>query len=248
MLQGMSESHARRVEAARAGGPFRSLDEFSRRTGLGRSIVSRLAKAGAFASLDLNRREALWHALGQDRRELPLFDQEGSDSRVRETHETGGSINNETVRSTHPTVNLPQMSAAEEVLADYRAQGLSLEGHPMEFLREGLNRLGVSPAAGLKSLPQGGPVRVAGIVLVRQRPGTAKGITFVTLEDETGVANLIIRPDVWKRWRSAALGATLLLAYGRLQRQGRVIHVLTTKLENLSSRLKELGSKSRDFC
>lgn len=140
------------------------------------------------------------------------------------------------------------MSAAEEVLADYRAQGLSLEAHPMKFLREGLNRLGVSPAARLKRLPNGVPVRVAGIVLVRQRPGTAKGITFVTLEDETGVANLIIRPDVWKRWRSAALGATILLAYGRLQRQGRVIHVLTTKLENLSSRMKDLGSKSRDFC
>jgi error-prone DNA polymerase len=140
------------------------------------------------------------------------------------------------------------MSAAEEVLADYRAQGLSLVAHPMEFLRDGLNHLGVSPAARLKRLPNGGPVRVAGIVLVRQRPGTAKGITFVTLEDETGVANLIIRPDVWKRWRSAALGATILLAYGRLQRQGRVIHVLTTKLEDLSSRMKELGSKSRDFC
>jgi len=89
---------------------------------------------------------------------------------------------------------------------------------------------------------------VAGIVLVRQRPGTAKGITFVTLEDETGVANLIVRPDVWKRWRSAALNATVLLAHGRLQRHGRVIHVLTTKLENLSHRMKDLGSQSRDFC
>ena len=287
MLHGMSESHGRRIQEGRAEAAFRSLEDFGRRTGLGRSVTARLAKAGAFRSLELGRREALWHALGQDSRELPLFDREGSgvggresgvgerkaesgerdtglDGRVRETHqmgteestvretrEAGVLINNEThsrlsetVRSTHPPVELPQMSAAEEVLADYRTQGLSLEGHPMEFLREGLNRLGVSPAGRLSRLPHGGPVRVAGIVLVRQRPGTAKGITFVTLEDETGVANLIIRPDVWKRWRSAALGATILLASGRLQRQGRVIHVLTTQLENLSSRMKELGGNA----
>ncbi|OHB85063.1 MAG: hypothetical protein A2V98_25690 [Planctomycetes bacterium RBG_16_64_12] len=233
MVQGMSEVQARQIEEARDNRPFRSLDDFTRRTGLGRSAATRLAKAGAFGSLGLNRREALWHALAQEQEKLPLFDGLES-SRVRETHPT--------------KVNLPKMSAAEEVLADYRAQGLSLDAHPMDFLRQGLDRLGVQPASRLKSLPDGGPVRVAGIVLVRQRPGTAKGITFVTLEDETGVANLIVRPDVWKRWRSAALNATVLLAHGRLQRHGRVIHVLTTKLENLSHRMKDLGSQSRDFC
>ena len=87
-----------------------------------------------------------------------------------------------------------------------------------------------------------------GLEAVRQRPGTAKGITFVTLEDETGVANLIIRPDVWKKFRTAALGATVLLARGRLQREGLVIHVLVTHLENLSERIQELTSQSRDFC
>ena len=105
----------------------------------------------------------------------------------------------------------------------------------------------VSPAADLAVLHNGGPVRVAGIVLVRQRPGTAKGITFVTLEDETGQANLIIRPDVWTRFRPAARGATLMLVHGRLQREGRVIHVLVTKIVDLSARLRELGSQSRDF-
>ena len=89
---------------------------------------------------------------------------------------------------------------------------------------------------------------MAGIVLVRQRPGTAKGITFVTLEDETGTANLIVRPAVWRRYREAALTATVLLARGRLQRQGLVIHVLTTGLEDLSPWLRQLGSQSRDFC
>ena len=104
------------------------------------------------------------------------------------------------------------------------------------------------PAAALKTWPDGRPVRVAGIVLVRQRPGTAKGITFVTLEDETGTANLIIRPDVWQRYRAAALGATVLLAHGPLQRQGEIIHVLVDALEDLSPRLRALGPQSRDFC
>ena len=92
------------------------------------------------------------------------------------------------------------------------------------------------------------PVSVAGIVLVRQRPGTAKGITFMTLEDESGTANLIVRPNVWQKYRQAALGATVLLAEGKLQRHGLVIHVLVSRLENLSDHLQELGSQSRDFC
>jgi error-prone DNA polymerase len=140
------------------------------------------------------------------------------------------------------------MTAAEEVLADYRALGLSLRGHPVGFLRADLDALGVTPAERLKTWGDRRPVAVAGIVLVRQRPSTAKGITFVTLEDETGTANLIVRPEVWRRYRGAAMGATLLLARGRLQSQAGVIHVLATKLENLSTRLAGMESQSRDFC
>ena len=275
MLRGMSESHARRIEECRTDGPFRSLDEFTRRTGLSRAVSSRLAKAGTFGSLELNRRQALWDALGQDQEELPLFDQS---SRVRETHQSASSLpkkgataglsnsaKQDLPQSTagqassgtrsvgsqlNPQgarVDLPRMSAAEEVLADYRSLGLSLDAHPMQFLRAGLDELGVARAEQLKVLPNNRPVGVAGIVLVRQRPGTAKGITFVTLEDETGTANLIIRQNVWKRFRDAALGANVLLAQGRLQRRGRVIHVIATKLENLSDRMRELTSKSRDW-
>jgi len=225
MLHGLASAHAEQIQRARGSRPFRSLEDFSRRTGLGRAVLSRLAKAGAFGSLELDRREALWHALDQDQEELPLFD--GLDS-------TGH-------------VDLPKLSAAEEVLADYRSTGLSLQAHPLEFMRAELDALNVLPAGRLATWPNGKPVRVAGLVLVRQRPGTAKGITFVTLEDETGTANLIIRPAIWKRYRQAALGATLLLASGMLQRQGDVIHVLTTKLENLSDRLKEITSQARNF-
>jgi len=231
MLQGLSERHARRIEDARGGTPFGSVDDFARRTGLGRSVMSRLAKAGAFGSIETDRRQALWHALGQDQEGLPLFDAPADDAAARRA----------------PAADLPAMSVAEEVLADYRLTGLSLSAHPMQFLRAFLDGRGAVPAERLKSLPDGAPVRVAGIVLVRQRPGTAKGITFVTLEDETGQANLIVRPDVWRRWRSAALGATILLAHGRLQRQGLVIHVLSTKLEDLSEHLAELVRQARDF-
>lgn len=228
MLQGMGETQAKRIVEARGDRPFRSLEDFTQRTGLGQAVATRLAKAGAFGSLKLDRRGALWHALAQDQKELPLF------AAISSTDE--------------PEVALPKMSAVEEVLADYRTAGLSLSAHPMTFLREQLNAWGVARAEQLKTWPNNRPVSVAGLVLVRQRPGTAKGITFVTLEDETGQANLIIRPDVWQRFRKAALGATVLLAHGRLQRHEQVIHVLTTKLENLSERLRDLAPQSRDFC
>jgi error-prone DNA polymerase len=232
MLQGMGEAPARQIVEARARRPFGSLEDFAKRTGLGRSVALRLAKAGAFGSLGLSRRGALWHALAHDPKDRP------QDRPLLAGLEADGQT----------PVEIPPLSPAEEVLADYRTTGLSLTAHPLEFLRAGLDRLGVAPARQLATLPNGGPVRVAGIVLVRQRPGTAKGITFVTLEDETGLANLVIRPDVWQRFRQAALGATVLLAQGRLERCGQVIHVLVGRLENLSQRLAELGSQSRDFC
>lgn len=228
MLQGMAQAPAEQIMAARRMGKFRSMADFTRRTGLSRAVASRLAKAGAFGSLALQRRGALWQALGQDGKDMPLFDRLEAES--------------------EPLPPLPAMSPAEEVLADYRSVGLSLAAHPLQFLRKGLEREGVIPAAQLRTWPNGKLVRVAGIVLVRQRPGTAGGITFVTLEDETGVANLIIRPTVWQRFRKAAHGATVLLAQGRLQREGLVIHVLATRLENLSDRMAEIGSQSRDFC
>jgi error-prone DNA polymerase len=228
MLNGMRRANAEQIVASRADRPYVSIDDFARRTGLGKAAIAQLARAGVFKSLNVDRRGALWNALAQDKRDLPLFD--GLDA------------------EDSPPAELPPLSPAEEVLADYRTQGMSLSAHPLSFLRGELDRMHAVRAAELASLPDGETVRVAGIVLVRQRPGTAKGITFVTLEDETGQANLIIRPDVWQHYRHAALGATLLLAHGRLQNQSGVIHVLTTKLENLTDRLEGLDSPSRDFC
>ena len=228
LLRGMSQAYGETIEQVRRSGPFHSMEEFTRRTGLSRAVATRLAKAGAFKSFGLNRRDALWHALGQDKKELPLFDALPLES--------------------DEATALPEMQPVEEMLADYRNLGMTLGKHPMGFLRPALDEMNIARADDLRVLPKDRPVAVAGVVLVRQRPGTAKGITFVTLEDETGVANLIIRPEVWKRFRNVALRANILLVRGRLQREGRVIHVLTSHLEDLSDRLTELAAKSRNFC
>ena len=139
------------------------------------------------------------------------------------------------------------MDGRQEVFADYQTAGLSLKSHPISFFRGQLNQLRIAPAAKLASLPDGRFVRVAGLVLVRQRPSTAKGITFVTLEDETGTANLIVRIDVWERFYTVARTAPAFIASGRLQNQKGVIHVLVSRLENMNESVNELRSRSRDF-
>ena len=208
---------------------FGSVEDFARRTGLARATILRLAKADAFGSLRVDRRGALWQALGQHRdRAMPLFDSLPAGEEIRPSE-------------------LPALAPLEEVVADYRTAGLSLKGHPMEFLRPQLDELQATSAAQLARVADGRFVKVAGLVLVRQRPGTASGITFVTLEDETGVANLIVRPAIWERYRRAATTATALLAHGRLQRQGDVIHVLVSKLEDVVLLTGRMGSQSRDF-
>jgi error-prone DNA polymerase len=270
LLHGMARGDARRIVAARGGREFHSTEDFARRTGLGRAAILRLAQAGALGSLTLDRRHAVWEALDHDPRALPLFEGKGDRRLLCDDHASKvpghrAKLGRGPFRQKVPVtfspfspaaaVALPPMSPAEEVLADYRTAGLSLHGHPLGFLRGELDRLGVLPAAQLSRLrlrtgdnakPQA--VRVAGLVLVRQRPATAKGITFITLEDETGTVNLIVRLGVWKRYRAAALGAVVLLAQGHLQRQQGSQHVVATRLEDLTSWLGGIASQSRDFC
>jgi error-prone DNA polymerase len=250
LLRGMARGDARRIVEARGEGEFRSMEDFVRRTGLGRPAILRLAKAGALGSLVADRRRSLWEALEQDPHELPLF--ASPKGTVPFSRPCFARCPRKLGQS---PVFLPPMSPAEEVLADYRATCLSLRGHPLEFFRGELDRLGVVPADQLGRLSLAAShdparqqvVQVAGLVLVRQRPSTAKGITFVTLEDETGTVNLIVRPGVWRRYRAAAMGAVVLLAKGRLQCQRRSIHVVVTRLEDLSAWLGGIASQSRDF-
>lgn len=228
MIVGLPQLAAARIEAAREAGPFCSLADFTRRTGLSPSIVDRLARADAFQSLALDRRASLWQSLAQERHKVnqPLLN---------------GLVDSESLAT------LPAMTAQQEVFADYRTAGLSLKAHPISFFRDQLDQLRIVPAAELASIRDGRFIRVAGLVLVRQRPGTAKGITFVTIEDETGVANLIIKMDVWNRFYQVARTAPAYIAHGRLQNQQGVIHVLVQRLENLSVTLQEIRSYSRDF-
>ena len=143
------------------------------------------------------------------------------------------------------------MPLYEEVVADYRSAGLSLRAHPMSFYRRELDKLGITPAAKLVDLKNEAPVRVAGIVLLRQRPGTAKGITFVTLEDETGTVNLVVHQRTWDRYYRIARRAPAWLAHGHVQTTKEsfapVIHVVVRRLEALADELRELDVKSRDF-
>ena len=195
-----------------------------------RAVIERLAKADAFASLALDRRGALWQALAEHREEpLPLF--AGLASPEPEGR----------------PAELPPLDAHEEVLADYRTAGLSLKGHPITFLRPRLDELKVTPAEKLATIRNGRWLRVAGLVLMRQRPSSARGITFVTLEDETGVANLIVRQAIWERYHRVASSAVALVAHGRLERQGQVIHVLVSRLEDLAALAGKVQSQSRDF-
>ncbi len=229
LISGLAEGQARAIEQAREAGPFASWDDFARRTRLSRAVMSRLAGADAFGSLRLNRRGALWQALAEEAsaRPLPLFAALDEDDPL--------------------PAALPQLEMQQEVVADYRSAGLSLRAHPVQFDRQRLVALGIVRADQLADYPADRPIRVAGVVLVRQRPGTAKGITFVTLEDETGTINLIIRQDVWQKFYRVARTAAGYIAHGRLQRHEGVIHVLVHRLEDLTERLRGLGSQSRDF-
>ena len=141
---------------------------------------------------------------------------------------------------------LPRMPLGEHVIEDYRSLGLSLKRHPLAFLRAELAREGLVTAADLAHLPVERRLAIAGIVLIRQRPGSANGVVFITIEDETGVANLILWPPILERFRRAALGATLLRCTGRLQREESVIHIVADQLADLTPRLNTLRERSGD--
>ena len=227
LVRGLGEAEVEAlVSARRKGGLFQSVDDVGRRAGLSAPVLSRLATADAFSSLKLTRRPALWDALPSRPRQLHLFQE--SDPR-------------------EPPAPLPTMSRWDEVLHDYSTAGLSLRGHPVSFLRTDLDKRRVTKARDLANTAHGRYVRVAGLVLMKQRPSTARGIIFITLEDETGVANLIVRPNIWDLYRQQARNAVGLIAYGSLERQGDVIHLMTHRLEDLSEMLKRVDSRSRDF-
>ncbi len=228
-LKGMREQHARRImERRESHGRFSSVAEFHRLTDLPVSTLRLLAEADAFGSLGISRRQALWQVLKLKDEPLPLFDSVKSEC-------------NET------PVRLPTMPLGQEVMTDYSTIGLSLKQHPLALVRDELSRRKILTASELQDIPHGRWVRVAGLVLIRQRPGTAAGIVFETLEDETGIVNLIVKPQIYDYYRPAARHAGLLQAEGYVQREGQIIHVLAKRLFDLSDLIRGLETRSRDF-
>jgi error-prone DNA polymerase len=205
-------------------GRFSDMRDLWRRSGIGRASIEKLAAADAFRSLWLDRRQALWEVRGLPKEApLPLFDHAA-------TAESGDE----------ERVALPLMPLSEHVVNDYRTLRLSLKAHPMSFLRSRVAASRILSCADLKQARDGAQVSVAGVVLVRQRPGSAQGVVFMTIEDETGVTNSVIWPQVLERMRKVVMGARLVVVHGRVQRHEDIIHVVAQRLEDRSDWLRLL--------
>jgi error-prone DNA polymerase len=239
-IKGLAEADARHLVAARDAGnarPFSSIEEIMRRTGrmgraLGRVVLERLAGADACASLGLSRREALWQAAALDAAPPPLLRAAEADLFAE------------------PGASLPRMTAGEELVADYEATAMSLSAHPLALLRGDLAREGLVSSAQLNDAADGTRLKLVGLVLVRQRPGSAKGVVFITLEDECGVANLVVMPPVLQRFRAAVIGARLIEVHGTVERKDfgttPIIHVLARRILDRSALLATLAGRDGD--
>lgn len=228
LLHGVSRPSLQAIfECRKQHGPFSSHADLVRRTNLSRAIMTRLARADALKSLSNHRRQAIWDALAHRPEKMPLFDHIAPASEA--------------------FVQLEPLDQQSEVMADYQTVGLSLRNHPLHFHRETLNALHVLPNAAMQELPDGKIITVAGIVLLRQRPATAKGITFVTLEDETGIANLVIPPQIWKRYYSVMRRSPAWIVQGKLQKRDEIIHLLVSHVRDLPGAVQRHNLQSRDF-
>jgi error-prone DNA polymerase len=232
LVRGLSQVDADAVATAVARhGPFSSVESLHHASGVRASALRRLASADAFSSMGLSRQAALWHVRALRDESMPLF--------ADAVAETASGLE-----------SLPAIGPSEEVTRDYASVSLSLKAHPVSFHRERLRAMGAVPAIELSSETRsrhGREVLVAGLVLVRQRPSTAKGIVFFTIEDETGTANLILRPPVFERCLRSALDGVFVLARGRVERKGIVVHVQVDDLTSAGDPFEASLFRSRDF-
>jgi len=225
LVQGLSQAGAERIVAARRNSAFDNVENLARRAELNRHDLKCLAAAGAFEALSGHRRHAYWQVAGI---------------------ETGAHLLRDAPVAETPAI-LPPPTEGENLVADYASTGLTLGRHPLALLRPHLSRLRFAAAEEIRLLPSGSPVRAAGIVTGRQRPGTASGTVFVTLEDETGCLNVIVWRDLTERQRRELLGARLMGVEGVLEREGEVMHLIARRLTDHSALLGELVTASRDF-
>ena len=237
LAAGLAADDGQRVAEARRSGngsPYASVDEVVRRAGIGRKAIEALAEADGFAGMGLDRRSAIWEAKGVENDTPPLL-------RLAARAVAAGEP--PLLRELSPA--LPAEAAGQSVVLDYAATGLSLRQHPLALLRPRLRALGCRDTRDLAGLRAGQRIRLAGMVLMRQRPGTAKGIIFVTVEDEHGTANLVVYADVGARDRTALIGARLMVVEGRVEREEQraevpIIHLICRRLEDRSDLLRGL--------
>jgi len=236
LVKGLGNAEAARLVTCREEQPFVSVDDLWRRAAIPTAALVELAEADAFRpSLGLARREALWAIKALRNEPLPLF--------AAAANREAGIV----PEQAEPAVSLKPMEAGREVVEDYGHVGLSLRRHPVSFLRADLTRRRFVTCAEAVSLRDGRWVNVAGLVLVRQRPGSAKGVMFITLEDETTVANLVVWSKVFEKYRRTVLGSGMLGVKGRVQREGEVVHIIARELIDLSSELASVGSRDVAF-
>ena len=220
IVHGVSEVDVTRILVARAARPFTSVRDMWRRSGVPRATLEKLAKADAFHALGLDRRQALWAIRGLGEAPLPLL---------------------ERAERNEEAVSLLPLTAGREVVEDYRATQLTLREHPLFFLRDELARRRIIRCADLQTVKDGRRVELAGIILVRQKPGSAKGVLFITIEDETGVANIILWPDRFEAQRTVVMSSAMIGVTGKVQREGAVIHVIADRIHDLTDLLRQLG-------
>lgn len=227
-IKGLAQKDLDELVAKRGKG-YDSIRDLWLRTGLSPTVLAALAEADAFRSLGLDRRDALWVVRGLnragDKDDLPL-------------------LKSLSFQAIEPDAKLPPMPLGEHVVEDYRHLSLSLKAHPVSFLRDRLSARGILCTADLAQATPGRRVTTAGLVLVRQRPGSANGVIFLTMEDETGIANTIIWPKVFEKLRPIVLGARLIAVTGRLQSEAGVIHIVVEQAEDLTLLLGLLMQES----
>jgi error-prone DNA polymerase len=262
-VKGMAEADGQRLVAERGRAPFRSLAEFRERVPLDSRTLAALAEAGAFEGFGLKRREALWAVRGQPpagATQLRSMAQPGSAAQPGNTAQPGSAAQpGNTAQPSRPAdgvLPLPDteprpafvpLRRAQAVHWDYRAAAHSVRGHPMAQYRAELHAAGVPDARAVNRLPDGRRVRYAGVVINRQRPGTAKGVVFMTLEDETGFVNLVLWESVFERFPVLARTALLLGVTGKLQAQDGVVHLVAEELWEPALSGTPALLKSRDF-
>lgn len=236
LVKGLAVADAARIVAARMDGAFASVDDIWRRSGVPAASLVQLAEADAFhPSLRLERRDALWAIKALRDEPLPLF----AAAAEREMRVIAEQV--------EPGVELRQMTEGHNVVEDYGHTGLTLRDHPIAFLRADLDKRNIITCEEAMTARDGRWVMTAGLVLVRQKPGSAKGVMFITIEDETGPANIVVWPKLFEKRRRIVLGASLMAINGRIQREGDVVHLVAQQLFDLSSDLSGLADRDMEF-